>query len=517
MAYKGEEPRVAESSTSVGAGDFALAGAITERLRFSAVCAVGDTFDYVIKAADGTWEEGFGTYSAANTLTRTAVKRSSNANAAVVFAAGNKTVFINFAGLSRAISEADQKNPPTGADKLGIWDSVTGLLKGLTLTNLASWFASLAITLTSKTLTTPVINGFSGDSSAINIGSGQIVKDTSGNVGIGEGSPGTFFGNATRLVVSHGVNGTAYVAVYNNNAGASAASTLRRLTTTGNSYWDSGLNDASGAPIAKEYFGSAVVSWGLNMAGADRLSVATSTGHMTPGSDNTQNFGSTILRWATIFAGTGTINTSDAREKTAVAPLADAEIAAAKDMAGELGGFKFLSSIAEKGNAARTHIGMSVQRAIEIMTGHGLDPMAYAFICYDKWDATTKEVVSPTGAFSREVRQQVVNKVAGTVVEIVDGVPVQKACSHDRPTFVMLPVLDEQGRPVTTEVDEVAVPAMHPVPVMETVTERFDVVEVTPAGDRYGFRADELHAFILRGLAAEHDALLARVAALESP
>ena len=38
---------------------------------------------------------------------------------------------------------------------------------------------------TSPTLTTPVINGFTGDTSAINIGSGQIVKDTSGNLTIG--------------------------------------------------------------------------------------------------------------------------------------------------------------------------------------------------------------------------------------------------------------------------------------------------------------------------------------------
>ena len=38
--------------------------------------------------------------------------------------------------------------------------------------------------LTNKTLTTPAINGFTGDTSVINIGSGQIYKDTSGNVGI---------------------------------------------------------------------------------------------------------------------------------------------------------------------------------------------------------------------------------------------------------------------------------------------------------------------------------------------
>jgi hypothetical protein len=45
-------------------------------------------------------------------------------------------------------------------------------------------------TLTNKTLTTPVINGFTGNTSVINIGSGQVYKDASGNVGIGTSSPG---------------------------------------------------------------------------------------------------------------------------------------------------------------------------------------------------------------------------------------------------------------------------------------------------------------------------------------
>lgn len=40
-------------------------------------------------------------------------------------------------------------------------------------------------TLTNKTLTNPTINGFTGDTSVINIGSGQFYKDASGNLGIG--------------------------------------------------------------------------------------------------------------------------------------------------------------------------------------------------------------------------------------------------------------------------------------------------------------------------------------------
>jgi hypothetical protein len=40
-------------------------------------------------------------------------------------------------------------------------------------------------TLTNKTLTNPAINGFTGNTAVVNIGSGQIYKDTDGNVAIG--------------------------------------------------------------------------------------------------------------------------------------------------------------------------------------------------------------------------------------------------------------------------------------------------------------------------------------------
>jgi hypothetical protein len=93
--------RIQESSTSTGTGAFTLAGAGTGFRAFSAVCSTGDTLYYLIEALDsngnpsGDWEVGLGTYSAANTLTRTTPAASSNANAAVSFAAGNKRVSLD--------------------------------------------------------------------------------------------------------------------------------------------------------------------------------------------------------------------------------------------------------------------------------------------------------------------------------------------------------------------------------------------------------------------------------------
>jgi hypothetical protein len=50
----------------------------------------------------------------------------------------------------------------------------------------------------------------------------------------------------------------------------------------------------------------------------------------TPGADNTWSNGFIGLRWSVIYAATGTINTSDIREKQQIRPLAEAELAVAK-------------------------------------------------------------------------------------------------------------------------------------------------------------------------------------------
>jgi hypothetical protein len=44
-------------------------------------------------------------------------------------------------------------------------------------------------TLTNKTLTNPTINGFTGNTDIINVGSGQLYKDASGKIGIGTTNP----------------------------------------------------------------------------------------------------------------------------------------------------------------------------------------------------------------------------------------------------------------------------------------------------------------------------------------
>ncbi|MNM93938.1 hypothetical protein D3C81_1063260 [compost metagenome] len=117
-----------------------------------------------------------------------------------------------------------------------------------------------------------------------------------------------------------------------------------------------------------------------------------SAGNMIPGGacyptlDGVYPAGESFARWSVVYAMTGTINTSDAREKTPVRPLTDAEIAAAVELGGEIGVYQWLAMIEQKGGAAREHVGQAVQRAIAVMQSHGLDPFRYGFICYDAWE-----------------------------------------------------------------------------------------------------------------------------------
>lgn len=105
-----------------------------------------------------------------------------------------------------------------------------------------------------------------------------------------------------------------------------------------------------------------------------------------PGQDNVRSLGTVANRWTTVFAATGTINTSDARLKTTLAPLNTAELAAGLELSRRLGTYKFLAAVDEKGAGARLHVGLTVQLAMDIMADHGLDPTQYGLICHDEWE-----------------------------------------------------------------------------------------------------------------------------------
>jgi len=225
--------RVKETSTTTGTGTFTLAGAVSGFQSFSVIGNANTVYYAIVNLSASEWEVGLGTYTSSGTLlSRDTVLESSNSGSKVNFSAGAKDVFCTYP-----------------AEKAVTLDDVQ--------------------TLSNKTLTNPVINGFTGNTAVINIGSGQFYKDTSGNVGIGTNSP------VTRLDVSGGTLTLRSDAVFNTSstAGTGSAAYIRSnngyssATTPDYSWW---YNDQCGL------FHPANNVIGLTTAGTERMRIDTS-------------------------------------------------------------------------------------------------------------------------------------------------------------------------------------------------------------------------------------------------
>lgn len=112
-----------------------------------------------------------------------------------------------------------------------------------------------------------------------------------------------------------------------------------------------------------------------------------------PGTDNTYTLGSASLRWSTVYAATGTINTSDANQKQDVSALDIAEKATAKAIKDLMKKFKFKSAVAKKGTSARYHFGVIAQEVQAAFAANGLDASQYGVFCSDTWYTLNGEVV----------------------------------------------------------------------------------------------------------------------------
>jgi len=101
--------------------------------------------------------------------------------------------------------------------------------------------------------------------------------------------------------------------------------------------------------------------------------------NILPTSDNGLDLGSAGLRLRTIYAGTGTINTSDEREKQQIQPIDEAALRAWSKV--EYAQFKFNDAVELNGDGARCHFGVFAQRVKEAFESEGLDPFAYGILC----------------------------------------------------------------------------------------------------------------------------------------
>lgn len=146
---------------------------------------------------------------------------------------------------------------------------------------------------------------------------------------------------------------------------------------------------ASGTAYKASYIkqGNVQVAFGFSSAGpaaaTDRI--VFSYTNITPFTDGSINLGSSFQRFGTVYAVTGTINTSDINEKEQIQDLDAAEKNVALAIKGLVKKFKWKDSVAEKGDAARIHVGVMAQEVRDAFIAEGLDPERYAMFCKDVW------------------------------------------------------------------------------------------------------------------------------------
>jgi hypothetical protein len=102
-------------------------------------------------------------------------------------------------------------------------------------------------------------------------------------------------------------------------------------------------------------------------------------------SDNSYNLGSGTERWATVYAGTGTINTSDRNEKQDIADLSASEKLVASSIKQLVKKYRFKDAVASKGENARIHVGWIAQDVQSAFAAEGLDASDYGMFCSDSW------------------------------------------------------------------------------------------------------------------------------------
>ena len=112
----------------------------------------------------------------------------------------------------------------------------------------------------------------------------------------------------------------------------------------------------------------------------------TGYGSFAPQTDNVATLGSAGNRWTTVYATTGTINTSDATQKQQGRSLSDAEKAVAIKIKAGLKAFKWNDDVEAKGDKARWHFGVYAQEVKSAFESEGLVAEEYGVFCSDKFE-----------------------------------------------------------------------------------------------------------------------------------
>lgn len=106
-----------------------------------------------------------------------------------------------------------------------------------------------------------------------------------------------------------------------------------------------------------------------------------------PINDDEISCGSGSRRFTEIFATSGVVNTSDAREKQQITPLSVSERRVARELAGLVRKFRWNREVSQYGDDAKWHFGVIAQEVVAAFARHGLDALDYGLVKLDSWPA----------------------------------------------------------------------------------------------------------------------------------
>lgn len=167
------------------------------------------------------------------------------------------------------------------------------------------------------------------------------------------------------------------------NANSGVGIKFSLTATTGSAYFNAGQISTYLRTSGPKYNMKFSLYNGTSLV--DYVAIDSNVNAFYPFTDNVTALGYSSNRWTVVYATTGTINTSDAREKQQGRSLSDLEKAVAVKIKSSLKAFKWNDAVDKKGDKARWHFGVYAQDIAEAFRSEGLNPDDYGMFCYDEW------------------------------------------------------------------------------------------------------------------------------------